>query len=182
MEARRPGVAKAGRPRGGAFSSLLDQVVGDESALDALIFAYESLSAGERLAMMRAVVQDAERPAQAITALLAVEPDPALRKRLEGLLRKHAGLRQFASVWGTPEQGGANLIHWLRGSSPESLRISWSHHEIVTIEIESEADWSLGSVAVDPKEVTKTVAPMIWRYVRSGRSLPAGIDRFADFF
>jgi hypothetical protein len=182
VEARRPGLSKANRPRRGAFASLLDQMVGNESALDALVFAYESLPTPERLAMMQAVVQDADRPAQAITALLTVEPDPGLRKRLEALLHKHAGLQQSAGIWGTPERGGANLSHWLRGSDPESLRISWARNEIVSIEIESKVESSFGIVPVDPEQVVAAVAPMIWRYVRSGRALPPGIDRFAGFF
>jgi len=182
VEAGRPGIAKTNRPRSGSFASLLDQVLGDESALDALAFAYGELPPPARLAMMHAVVQDAAKPAQALTALLAVEEEPHLRKRLEALLLEHAGLEQSALSWGTPQQGGAALIHALRGSEPEILRITWNQSEIESIALESQADSSLKAVPTDPKGLVETLAPMIWRHIRSGGALPPGMERFAGFF
>ena len=182
MKEARPGIAKANRPRGGAFASLLNQLVGDEAALDGLMFAYEELPPPERLAMALAIAQDATRPAQALTALLSVEEEPRLRARLGALLVEHAALEQAALRWGTPQSGGAALIQMLRGSAPEMLRVAWNDRTISEISVEPAVGSTLERAGADPSEVVEAVAPMLWRHMRAGGLLPPGIERFASFF
>lgn len=182
VEGARPGIAKANRPRGGAFASLLDQVLQDEAALDGMVFAYEELPAPERLAMALAVAQDAARPAQVLAALLSVEEEPRLRARLGALLVEHAELEQAALRWGTAQSGGAVLIQTVRGSEPEMLRVTWNHCQISEISVEPRADSSFEEASADTRDVVEAVAPMLWHHIRTGGPLPDGIERFASFF
>ncbi len=161
---------------------MLDQVLWDEAALDGMVFAYEELSAPERLAMAIAVAQDAAHPAQALAVLLSVEKEPRLRARLGALWVEHAALQRTAGRWGTAQSGGAVLIQTVRGCEPERLRITWNHSEISEIAIESTSDSSFEEVSADARQVVEAVAPMLWHHIRTGGRLPEGIERFASFF
>ena len=178
-----PGIAKADRRRESAFATLLDQVLDDESALDALVFAYEELDVTERRGLLLAVVQDSERPLEALTAFLSVERDPQLRRRIEALIQRHAPVSRSAFLWGDAACGGAALCQSLAHTPTEALVLAWDQGELATLAIESRPDLSIfetgGTAPLE--EVVETVLPMLWRYIRSGRELPRGIDRFAGY-
>lgn len=180
----RPGIASANRPRLGSFASLIDQVLEDDDALDGLAFAYAELGEPERRGLAHAVLQDAGNPTQALVAFLAVEENPRLRQRLAGLISKHGCIDQCAFLEGTEAQGAARLMQSLPGLEPESLRITWKDSKIASIEIESRKslrnDASL--LAVSVAEAMQTLAPIVWRHIRSGGALPDGVERFAGFF
>jgi len=180
----RPGIASANRPRLGSFASLIDQVLDDDDALDGLAFAYAELGEPERRGLAHAVLQDAGNPTQALVAFLAVEENPRLRQRLAGLISKHGCIDQCAFLEGTEAQGAARLMQSLPGLEPESLRIAWKDSKIASIEIESRKslrnDASL--LAVSVAEAMQTLAPIVWRHIRSGGELPDGVERFAGFF
>ena len=180
----RPGIASANRPRLGSFASLIDQVLEDDDALDGLAFAYAELGEPERRGLAHAVLQDAGNPTQALVAFLAVEENPRLRQRLAGLISKHGCIDQCAFLEGTEAQGAARLMQSLPGLEPESLRIAWKDSKIASIEIESRKslrnDASL--LAVSVAEAMQTLAPIVWRHIRSGGELPDGVERFAGFF
>lgn len=177
----RPGLAKSNRARKGAFSSLLDQVLTDPSALDALVFAYEMLPTAERLGMAEAVVQDAERPGPALASLLSIESEPALRTHLAGLLREHASV-DLAFVSGTESHGEVLLRDVDRSGPRESLRIAWSDNEISTIEVKDDAESSFFGKPTRRATAMELLAPMLWRHLRRGGDLPAGVRRFARYF
>jgi hypothetical protein len=179
-------MAKADRPRSGSFSSLLRQVSADRSALDALVFAYEGLAPAERLSLVRAVMQDTRSPAMALAAFLTVEEDPALRKRLEALIRRHAIVDRSAWAAGSEQSGRAALAQALDGRCADVLRISWNQREIKELKIQSHLDPRLLSQTElkpsDPHALVDVLAPMLWRHLRRGSSIPSGLDRFAGFF
>jgi len=168
----------------GSFASLIDQVLEDDDALDGLAFAYAELGEPERRGLAHAVLQDAGNPTQALVAFLAVEENPRLRQRLAGLISKHGCIDQCAFLEGTEAQGAARLMQSLPGLEPESLRITWKDSKIASIEIESRKslrnDASL--LAVSVAEAMQTLAPIVWRHIRSGGELPDGVERFAGFF
>jgi hypothetical protein len=168
----------------GSFASLIDQVLDDDDALDGLAFAYAELGEPERRGLAHAVLQDAGNPTQALVAFLAIEEDPRLRQRLAGLISKHGCIDQCAFLEGTEAQGAARLMQSLPGLEPESLRIAWKDSKIASIEIESRKslhnDASLAAVSV--AEAVQTLAPIVWRHIRSGGELPDGVERFAGFF
>ena len=205
----RPGIVSANRPRLGSFATLVDQILDDESALDGLAFAYAELAEPDRQALARAVVQDAGDPTQALLAFLAVEESPRLQQRLTGLINQHGRVDQRAFLEGTEALGAARLSQSLPGLAPESLCIAWNDSKIHSIQIESRTDPQTepfpGTVAgphagafpagafpgtgaqtfpgtVGVAEVVDTVAPLVWRYIRSGGELPSGVERFAGFF
>ncbi len=184
MKSARPGIASANRPRLGSFASLIDQLLEDESAVDGLAFAYAELEEAERRALTHAVLQDAGDPTQALATFLAVEESPRLRHRLAGLLSRHGRIRLSAFLEGTEEQGNARLIQFLPGLGPESLRMVWKQCEVEHVEIESRNDFRLGSSRseVELRAAVETLAPLLWRYIRSGGQLPEGVERFAGFF
>lgn len=182
MGIRRPGIAKADRPRSGSLASLLDRIREDENALDAFVFAYLSLARSERWALAHAVVQDAQEPRIALAALLAAEEDQTLRQRLAGLLRGQGRIGDALRLRGTPIEGEVCLSHSVAGIA-ETLRIRWSAGKIEGIEIEPRDFPSFeGDAADDPPGVVDTVTPLLWRYIRKGGSLPEGVERFARFF
>jgi hypothetical protein len=180
----RPGIASADRPRRGPFSSLLDQILHDRTALDGLAFAYGELAAPERRALVRAVLQDAADPTRALAALLTVEEDPQARQRLAGLIQRHGRVEQTAFLRGTEAQGEAHLLQSLPSLDPELLRIAWKESKIMSIEIESRTHLEIEDAAasVSVSEVVETVAPMLWQHIRAGGALPEGVERFAGFF
>jgi hypothetical protein len=181
MEERRPSVANANRRRKGAFSSLLEQALTDLGALDALVFAYEALPTAERLGMAQAVVQDAQRPGPALAALLAVETEPGLRARVTEMLRAHTpGSVVFVS--GTHASGEALLRDVGPTGLEASLRIRWDDHEITDLEIKTKEDPRFCGEAVSHDAAMDLVAPMLWRHLRRGGSLPSGVERFARLF
>lgn len=180
-----PGIATSDRGRSGAFSSLLDQILHDEDALDALAFAYLELgNASERAELARAVLQDAADPTPALSAMLTVEPTAALRRRLAAWIGTREQVQRTAHVEGTEAEGRACLIQRLPGLEAESLRITWKQHQLIGIEIKSGIDASNGgtSAGLGLGEAAEWLTPLVWRHIRSGRSLPAGIERFAPFF
>jgi len=160
----RPGIASANRPRLGSFATLIDQVLDDDDALDGLAFAYAELGEPERRGLAHAVLQDAGNPTQALIAFLAVEEDPKLRRRLAGLISRHGCVDQCAFLEGTESQGAARLMQSLPGEPRKPL-----HH-----------DASAASVSV--ATAVETLAPLVWRHIRSGGELPDGVERFAGFF
>ena len=180
----RPGIASANRPRLGSFAALIDQVPDDDDALDGLAFAYAELGEPERRGLAHAVLQDAGNPTQALIAFLAVEEDPKLRQRLAGLISRHGCVDQCAFLEGTESQGAARLMQSLPGLEPESLRIAWKESKIESFEIEPRKplhhDASAASVSV--ATAVETLAPLVWRHIRSGGELPDGVERFAGFF
>jgi len=180
----RPGIASADRPRRGPFSSLLDQILHDHTALDGLAFAYAELAAPERHALVRAVLQDAADPTRALAALLTVEEEPQARQRLAGLIQRHGRVEQTAFLTGTEAQGEARLLQSLPSLDPESLRIVWKESKIERIEIESRRNLEIEDAAasVSVSEVVETVAPLLWQHIRAGGELPEGVERFAGFF
>ncbi len=178
----RPGIASANRRRLGSFASLIDQVLDDESALDGLSFAYAELEEPARWALARAILQDAEEPAEALAALLMVEDNPRLRQRLAGLISRQGRIDQRAFLEGTEAHGEAHLIQSLPGLEPESLRIAWKKSKIQSIEIESRKDSRNDVSTVTLAAAIETLAPLLWRHIRSGGELPDGVERFAGFF
>lgn len=184
MERSRPGIASANRPRSGSFATLIDQVLDDDSALDALTFAYAELEEPDRRALAHAVLQDAQNPTQALLALLAMEESPTLRQRLIGLIGTRGGLDQQAFLDGTEAQGTALLIQSLPGREPEALRITWKESKIQLIEIESRTNMKAcaQTSAVAVAQAAETLAGLLWQHIRSGGELPPGAERFAWFF
>jgi hypothetical protein len=180
----RPGIASANRPRLGSFASLLDQILRDENALDGLAFAYTELAEPDRQALVRAVLQDAADPTQALAALLAVEEEPRAQQRLAGLISKHGRIEQSAFLEGNESQGQARLLQKLPRLKPDSLSITWNESKINSIEIKSGTDWknSDGSLAVSVAAAVETLAPLLWRHIHAGGELPEGVERFAGFF
>ena len=180
----RPGVASADRPRRGAFSSLLDQILHDQTALDGLAFAYAELAGPDRYALVRAVLQDAYDPTRALAALLTIEEEPQARHRLAGLIQRHGRVEQSAFLTGTQTQGEACLLQSLPKLEPESLCIAWKESKIESIEIESRCDLEIRHIAdsVMLSKVVETVAPLLWQHIRAGGRLPEGVERFAGFF
>lgn len=185
-----PGVADADRPQSGSFASLLDQILKDDEALDALVFAYRELGDAEaRGELARAVLQDAADPIPALSALLAAEPTPALQRRLAGWIAEREGVCREAWLEGTETDGRARLVQRLPGLQPESLCLVWKHHEIECVEIEARGDMSSaepGGAAdldrADLDDAVERLTPLLWRHIRRGGSLPTGIERFAPFF
>ena len=180
----RPGIASADRPRLGSFASLLDQILRDEKALDGLAFAYAELSVPERHALVRAVLQDAGDPTQALAALLAVEDDPRAQQRLAGLISRHGRIEQSAFLEGSEAQGEARLLQSLPRLEPMSLRITWKDSKIENIEIEPRNGLKTDGpgTTVPVPQAVETLAPLLWRHIRSGGELPQGVERFAGFF
>ncbi len=178
-------MAGTDRARSGPFASLLDQVLRDDEALEALAFAYSELDDAEgRSALAQAVLQDAADPIPALSIMLAVEPTPSLRHRLAAWIGLRGRVERVAQLEGTDAEGSARLIQRLPGLEPEALTVVWKDHDIEQIEIES----ANGMSFVDPIEVSSAevaaerLTPLLWRHIRSGRGLPEGIDRFAPFF
>ncbi len=183
VQPKGPGIAKAERRRQSAFTTLLDHVLDDEAALDALVFAYEELDASERTGLLLAVVQDAKQPLEPLAAFLSVERDPRLRRRIETLIGRHAKVERAAFLWGDAECGGAALQQSVEDAQPEALVLAWNQSELASLSVETRPDLSFFEAgdAMPLEEVVETVLPMLWRYIRSGRGLPEGIDRFAGF-
>ena len=180
----RPGIASSNRRRLGSFASLIDLILDDDSALDGLAFAYAELGEPERRALAQAVLQDSRDPTQALLAFLAMEESPTLRHRLAGLISRHGRIDQSAFLVGTEAQGQARLMQSLPGLEPESLRITWEESKLRSIELESRTDLKIGTPAstVAVSEAVETLAPLLWRHIRSGGELPDGVERFAGFF
>lgn len=182
--AKRPGIVSANRPRNGSFASLLDLLPQDDDALDGLASSYAELPVRERPALIRAVVQDATSPTQALMAMLAVEDDPRLCRRLAGLIDRQGRFEQRAYLRGGASQGEASLVQSLPGTSAEALNLSWKHCMIEQIEIEPRIalDFSEPESPVSVAEAIDTLAPLLWRHLRGGGRLPPGAERFAGFF
>lgn len=179
-----PGIASANRPRVGPFADLLHQIRDDQTALDALVFAYSALDEPARRALIHAVCEDAEHPTPGLAAFLVVEHDPGLRRYLQQLLCRHGRIDKRAVLQGTEAQGEARLIQWLPGLPPEALCVRWIHSKIDCIEIEAAADPRIHPPAssLTVAEVVDRLTPLVWSYLRAGGLLPPGADRFAGFF
>ena len=179
-----PGIASTHRAQTGAFASLLDQILRDRDALDGLAFAYTELPIDERPALIQAVVQDAANPTRALLALLAVEEDQALCRRLASLVGKHGQLAQSAYLRGGEGHGEASLVQWVAGASAEALKVAWKDNRLEQIEIEARPDLDAlaREASVSVAEAVDTLAPLVWRHVRAGGRLPDGAERFAAFF
>ena len=185
VKSSRPGIASTNRRRFGSFSSLLDLILQDQTALDGLAFAYTELNPGERRALAGAVVQDAKKPAAALGALLAVEEDPAARQRLANLLGRHGGLDQSAFLAGDEASGEALLCQTFPGLEPEGLRVTWTDSKIEHIEIEARSDLRSPPPNAEPVPVQHAInamTPLLWAHIRAGGALPSGVERFAGFF
>jgi hypothetical protein len=184
MARQRPGIVDADRARAGTLASLVERSAENDAALDALVFAYESLDRPGRRALMAAIADDARHPAPALAALLAVEQSPVLQSRLRELLRNHLRIEWSAYAWGTSNAGGAALVQELVGGVSEALLLTWKHFELDRIELEAPnklSFWGEGARPVEPSVAVDAVLPMIWRYIRRGRRLPSGSERFAGF-
>ena len=184
VKGKGPGIVSTNRSRAGSFASLLDQVLRDPDALDGLVFAYSELPLDERWALIHAVVQDSANPTRALMALLAVEEDYALCRRLAALVGEHGRLEQTAYLRTGEGRGEASLVQWVAGTSAEALKVSWKDNRIEHIEIEARPDLdALASEWTVPvAEAVDTLAPLVWRHVRAGGRLPDGAERFAAFF
>lgn len=181
MPESRPGLAHANRARKGEFSRLIAQALEDPSALDALLFAYEALPTAERLRMAQAVVQDAEQPIAALAAMLSVEAEPALRAHLGETLREMA-IAGVAFLSGTATRGELELIDVDRQGLRRVMHIAWAAHEITDLRVHAAGD-SFPRGRATPRELAlEHVAPMLWRYLRSGGALPPEAERFARYF
>ncbi|NNE19293.1 MAG: hypothetical protein HKN10_12535, partial [Myxococcales bacterium] len=178
MKPTRPGIASADRPRRGPFSSLLDQILHDRTALDSLAFAYAELPAPERHGLVRAVLQDAADPTRALAALLAVEEEPRVRQRLAGLIQRHGRVAQAACLAGTAVDGEVRLLQSLPSLAPESLRVTWKGSKVEAVEIESPYGPLMGATApaVSASAAVETLAPLLWQYIRAGGELPEGVE------
>jgi hypothetical protein len=66
----------------------------------------------------------------------------------------------------------------------ESLLVAWKGSKIQHIEIKSRSDVEVDAAApaVPLAEAVEILAPLVWRHIRSGRSLPDGVERFGGFF
>jgi hypothetical protein len=179
-----PGIASANRPRLGPFAELLRQIRHDQTALDALVFAYTALDGAGRRALIHALHQDAQHPTQGLGAFLVVERNPELRRHLAQLIREDGRIERSAVLQGSAARGEARLIQSLSGFWPEALRVRWSRSKIDCIEIEARADLRIESPAspLVVAEVVDTLAPLVWRHIREGGHLPQGVGRFAGFF
>jgi hypothetical protein len=166
----------------GPFASLLNEVPHDRSALDGLAFAYGALPAAEREALVQAVVQDAKDPAQALLALIAVEKEPSLQRRIAGLIQRHARIEKSAILEGTEVEGESRLVQSVPGLGSESLRIAWKHMKISCIEIEPRTLSKIDGHLVPVATAVDRLLPLLWRHIRAGRELPKGAERFAGFF
>jgi hypothetical protein len=181
MGGSRPGIAKANRPRKGAFSRLIGEALRHDDALDALVFAYEGLPGADRRAMVDAVLQDADRPGPALAALLFAEVEPRLRARIAEVLRTHADV-DLAWVSGTEADGAALLRDVTSAHGNDALRITWTAHEIEGLAVEPSAEQSFFGRAMPRADAMAFLAPMLWRHLRRGGALPAGMQRFARLF
>lgn len=182
VKSPRPGIASANRPRLGQFTSLLDQILHDDSALDGLAFAYDGLPSLDRRALVEAILQDADEPTQPLMALLAVEEDPALRRRLAQLIGQRGRIDQRAFFEGDEVQGEARLTQSLPGSAPESLCIAWKRCKIQRIAVEAGSGSKKAPPPVVISDAIGTLVTLLWRHIRSGGEIPEGVDRFAGFF
>jgi len=156
----------------------------DETALDGLAFAYTELAEQERQALVRAVLQDAADPTQALAALLAVEEEPRAQQRLAGLISKHGHIEQSAFLEGNESQGQARLLQNLPRLKPELLQITWNEGKINSIEVKPQfhSKSEASSPAISVAEAVATLAPLLWQHIRTGGELPEGVHRFAGFF
>lgn len=100
---------------------------------------------------------------------------------LDALISEETESGATAFAWGDEGQGGAGLIQSRAGRDHEGLRISWNDGQIESIEIESRPGMSFfaSGRAANPADVVDAIVPMLWKHIRSGGELPAGIDRFA---
>lgn len=178
----RPGIASANRPRLGPFASLLNQVPHDQSALDGLAFAYAELPEAERGALVQAVVQDSNDPAQALLALIAVEEEPTLQRRIAGLIQRHSRIEKSAILEGTETEGESRLVQSRQGLGSESLRIAWKLSKISVIEVEPRTLSKIDGHLVPVATAVDRLLPLLWRHIRAGGRLPEGAERFAGFF
>ena len=185
MKRAGPGLADTNRARPGAFASLLDQILVDPEALDALVFAYRALRGErERGELAKAVLQDAANPVPALSAMLAVEPTPALQRRLATWIGERAAVEREARLEGTEADGRARLTQRLPGLESESLYVVWKDSDIERLAIEpgTQKTFEAPAAVSDLDETAERLAPLLWRYIRTGAVLPAGIERFAPFF
>jgi hypothetical protein len=185
VNAPRPGIASADRPRRGPFAELVERILDDSNALDGFAFAYGELETEGRRDLIRAVIQDVPNPGKALGALLAVEPDAGLAADLAGLLRRHGRTESYATLERRSCGGGeACFVRPRLGFAAELFRITWNHNQIDAIEIESGIEMSslvTGSESPVPM-VVEVVAPLLWRHIRAAGALPEGVERFAGFF
>jgi hypothetical protein len=140
----------------GSFASLLDQARHDDGALDGLAFAYTELRGPERRALIHAVL----------------------------LVSKGGHVDRFAVLEGTETEGEACLVQSLHGLDTEALRVTWKESKIESIEIESRRALKLEGLETEvaPVKAVETLAPLVWKHIRSGGELPDGVERFAGFF
>lgn len=178
-----PGIAPADRPRGGDFSALVGRIGKDPEALDGLLYVYESLDVGDRVRLVRAVIQDVEAPLAALSVLWAVEEDRSMKQELTAWITRHGGTEPWVALRGTTESGNAHLIRPGVDGTGESLRIAWDHNEIRRIDVEPLSDSNArraDQVAIG--DAADLLAPLLWRHLRAGRTVPEGVRRYADFF
>lgn len=179
----RPGIAKANRRREGDFSGFVERIAEDAEALDGLIYAYESLDAGDRTRLARAVIQDLDAPAAALSVLLAVEEDQAIRHELAAWIIQHGTTAPWVSLRGTCAAGEACLICPEPGGGAEALRIAWDRSQIKSLAIETLDDLSAHrAMRVPTEDAADVLAPLLWRHLRAGGVVPDGARRYADFF
>jgi len=102
-------------------------------------------------------------------------------EEVEELIDQACRSRLTAMQWGDSAQGRAAWIQPHPCGRPETLAISWNYSEINQIEIEPRPNMSFSASehAVDPAAVAELVLPMLWKHIRSGGTLPPGIERFA---
>ena len=183
MRTKRPGIARADRPRRTAFAELVRQGPTDPQAFDALLFVYEALEPEGRRALIRALWQDVPSPGPALAALATIEPDMGLREELASLLRRSGGLWRLTTLREHGSRGEACLVQPRLGIGHERMRVAWNRNTINEIRIESRRFFEIDRAVLTPQaRVADVVAPLLWQHIRAGRALPMGADRFAPFF
>jgi hypothetical protein len=91
------------------------------------------------------------------------------------------GERRTIDGWGDAAHGGAILIRSDVLGAAEALQVTWNHKRIERIEIEPRHGFNFER-AQAPGPVIEALIPVLWRHVRDGGALPAGVERFAGFF
>ncbi|MEM7435703.1 MAG: hypothetical protein AAF436_11170 [Myxococcota bacterium] len=181
---RGPGIARADRPRRGEFASFLERLAEDDDALDGLAFAYTALSAPDRRRLARAVAQDVPNPAQGLGLLLALEEDGAVAAELVALMRSLAADGPTTATHTVGPSGSeVCLVHPSFGLAPEVMRITQTDHDTVSVCLEPLESFTFeGRTQVPLAQAIDTAAPALWRYLRSGGTMPHGAAHFAPLF
>lgn len=201
----RPTLVSPARGRAGPFGALLAAAARDPAAARGLALAYGSLDVVGRGRIVEAVVADARAEGIAVSVVLApllsVEEDAENARAIADAIDAEGG-RGLAStvgaralVAGDEARGGALLIRPLHGTFVEVLGVAWQRGEGLTHTVfeplvdDSAASACLSRLPVDlrfeetpMRYAIDLLAPALWAHRRARRTLPNGVERFADLF